>query len=277
MARGTDGQLPEGLALVINLAAATGRRTFQERQLAERGIPGEFLAATAVTDVPAAEMERLRRTWARPLRATEVCCTLSHRRAWDRVAHEGRPRLILEDDAILAPSLAPLLAELLGRRDLDYVTLETYVHPKRLSPRAETLATPPYRLARLYRDRGGAAAYLLWPAGAAKLLRATERVLPLADSAIDLAPGLRRHQAEPAAAIQAMFLAAESAELAALFGAVSPSLITAETLPRYGSRAEWLRFKARRLAVSLRLGVRRLAAWRSELRHVGRAPDLGRG
>jgi len=264
--------LPSDLALLINMPNAVERRAFQERQLMALAIPFRLFPATTVADVPGPEMERLRASWARPLRPAEVACTLSHRRAWAEVVASGRPRLILEDDVILSHSVGILLRALLPRSDLDYVTLETYALPKLLSAHSEPVAGTPFRLSRLYRDRGGAAAYLLWPKAAARLLAATERQTPLADAAIDLAAGFRHHQIEPAAAVQAMFLGmAEPA-----FQGISPSHISASPVPDYSGPLAWLRHKGRRLAISLRLFLRQSAALGAERRRVPHPSDLYR-
>lgn len=263
--------LPPDLALVINLASAADRRAFQERQLAALGIPFRILSATAVADVDPAVMARLRRTWARPLRATEVCCTLSHRRAWQTVLDEGRPRLILEDDAVLSRHMAGLLQNLIGRRDLHYVTFESLGIAKLLARKRERMGQAPFTLARLYRDRGGAAAYLLWPDAAARLLKATEDTIPLADAAIDLAGGLIRHQVEPAAAVQAALVSSAGSPQ----GTVSLSLINAEDMPAAYTGADWLRYRSRRFRHAMAIGLRRLAACGSETRDVVWADDIG--
>ncbi len=265
--------LPDDLVLVINLPAAAERRAFQQAQLGRLALPYRLMPAVTVADIPPADLQRLSQSWARPLRPTEVACTLSHRSAWERVARASGPRLILEDDAVLSPRLPALMAALMARADLDYVTLETYVRPKRLSRRAEALADTGFALSRLYRDRGGAAAYVLWPHGAERLLRATRHQLPLADAAIDLAPGLRRHQCEPAAAVQAVILA----QAGRAMGGIAPSMIAAGGAPRpdKGGPAARLRFGLRRAALSLRQFARRLMAPASHLRAVPAATDIG--
>lgn len=264
------GSLPPELALLINLPSAADRRAFQDRQLRALGIPYRLLPATAITDVPTERMEHLRASWARPLRPAEVACTLSHRRAWAEVAASGRPRLILEDDAILSRGVRDLLRALLAQGDLGYVTLETYALPKLLSRQTRPVAGTGFSLSRLYRDRGGAAAYLLWPKAASCLLAATKDQIPLADAAIDLTGGFQHHQVEPAAAVQAMFLGRNEPP----FNAVAPSLISATAVPDYGGAGAWLRHKGRRLAISLQLLWRQSLAFGAERRRVPHPPDL---
>lgn len=200
-------------ALVISLPDAAARREMQTRQMARLGIGFVFLDAVAPAAIAPGEMTLRRHGWARPLRETEVACLLSHRRAWQAVAAGTAPRLIVEDDAVLADGAKALVATLSATVRADYVTLETFTRPKLLSRRPRPVPGGPYSLSRLYHDHGGAAAYLLWPQGARKLLRFTDGFSPLADAALNIAPGIRRFQVEPAAAIQAMFLAEEDAGL----------------------------------------------------------------
>jgi glycosyl transferase family 25 len=240
-------------ALIINLPAAVERRTMQDAQFARLGIVHRFLNATAVADIPTADLARLERAWCRPLRPAEVACALSHRRAWADVAAGAAPVLILEDDVVLASDTAAVIGALSRRPDLECVTLETFTLPKVLGdPRP--MGLEPFRLAEVYRDSGGAAAYMLWPSGARKLLAGRPGLLPLADAAINLGPGLRKHQVEPACAIQAMFLAG--------VGEIAPEVYQTtvsdpERLPITGL-ADWLRYRLRRLRVSLILFVRQM-------------------
>jgi glycosyl transferase, family 25 len=240
-------------ALVISLPIATARRAMQAAQLGRLGIAHRFLDATAVADIPPAELARLERAWCRPLRPAEVACALSHRRAWKEVAAGQGPVLILEDDAVLAPDTAAVIAALAGRADLDCVTLETFTLPKVLGP-PRPLPVAGYALSEVFRDSGGAAAYLLWPEGARKLLRGRPGFLPLADAAINLARGLRKHQVEPACAIQAMFLAG-SHQFAP---EVHETTVSPPGRPAIRSRRDWWRYKVRRLRVSAILLARQL-------------------
>lgn len=250
--------------LVISMATATARRDMQAAQLGALGVPFRFLDATVAADLPTAELARLDRLWCRPMRPAEVACALSHRRAWDSVAAGDGPVLILEDDAILARDTAAVLAALAGLSGIDCVNLETFTFPKRLGS-AQALALAPYSLAPVVRDSGGAAAYLLWPSGARKALAGLGGYLPLADAALNLAPGLRKVQLEPACAIQAMFLAASRGLPAEITG----TTVSPPTRPDIGSRREWLRYKLRRLRISALLAARTLRAiGRSETRTV---------
>lgn len=245
-------------ALVISLASAAARRAMQTEQLDRLGIAHEFMDATGVADIAPPELARLERLWCRPLRPAEVACALSHRRAWAHVAGGHGPILILEDDAVLSSDVQVVLDRLVSLDLADCVTLETFTLAKTLgSP--QPLGDGRYSISEVFRDSGGAAAYLLWPRGADRLLRGVPGFLPLADAAINITPGIRKFQVEPACAIQAMFLGG-------LHAVNSEIASTTVSLPERTSipRGEWLRYRLRRLWVSAYLG-------RNLLRGLGRS------
>lgn len=239
--------------LIISLRTATARRELQTAQCNRLGLPFRFLDATTVADIPLPELARLERAWCRPLRQTEVACALSHRRAWAEVVDGDAPLLILEDDAVLADETPAVISALAGRTDLECVTLETFAARKVLGT-SQPLGVAPFRLSEVYRDSAGAAAHLLWPQGAHKLLRGRHGFLPLADAAFNLAPGLRMHQVEPACAIQAMFLREDGGFTADTYQS-SASGVSRPPIP---GLADWIRYKSRRLRVSLILFARQL-------------------
>lgn len=240
---------------IINLPTASARRSLQIAQMATLDLPFTFIEADQPATIPAHEMQHRQNGWARPLRPAEVACLLSHRKAWQTVADLTQPALILEDDAVLATDLKALLHALCDVKGADYITLETMLAAKTLCNTSQPLGDTPYRVTELIRDRGGAAAYLLWPDGARKLLTFTAKFSPLADAAMVLAPGVRRFQVEPAAALQAMCL-----------GAVAPQIegtaASGGERPRFAGVLPVLRGKVRRLKVSALLGLRLLRHWR---------------
>lgn len=181
--------------------------------------------------------------WGRPLRDTEVACLLSHRRAWSKVVAANRPHLVLEDDVVLSQQTRKLLSELYLLENVDIVNLECHAKPKRLGRKQYTVLVPGYTLSQIYRDRSGAAGYIIWPRGAEKLLAYTERLSPLADAALALTPGVVRYQLEPAAAIQGHLLPRYSS-------ALGQSTITEDTRPRFSNLKDLLRGKLIRLGAS---------------------------
>lgn len=254
--------------LIITLAGPHHRRGFQAAQMARLGLNHVFLDAVTPGDMVKHDLDRLRHAWARPMRDVELALTESHRKAWQHVVDTERPHLILEDDAVLTDETTSVLAGLDAMTGCCFVNLETFRKPKLLGRASRMVAGSRSDLVRLYNDRGGAAAYVVWPSAARALLRSTQSVLPPADAATNLVPGVSRHQLVPACAVQAMHLPGAQTEIASL----AASFVSGAEKPGYVSRLGWLRCKLRRLAISTRLLGRKLWAL-----PVARARDPGLG
>lgn len=251
---------------IISLAGDHARKKFQIDQMRRLCLTADFIDATTPNDLSEEMMAKLTSAWARPLRETEVALTDSHRRAWQCVVAAKRPALILEDDAVLCGSLPEILHELALKTDLQFVQLETFKVPKLIDKNLQSLTAAPYQIGRLYRDRGGAAAYFLWPDAAKKLVNSVQKNYPPADAAIHLAQNIRRHQVVPACAIQAMHIAPGSADFDRVVDIV-PSTVSTAPKPSYDSFIQWLRCKSRRAVMSLitlqrKMVSRRLAEYR---------------
>lgn len=246
---------------VINLDAANDRLDFQTRQMAALGLDFERLPAIGVADLDPVEAARMAGQWERPMRQVEVACLMSHRLAWRWIADGGEPALVLEDDAILCDRIGEVLAALADVDHADHVTLEVCGRRKLLADRGARL-TEHTTLTRLYQDRNGAGAYVLWPAGARRLLDRSNRAAGLADAIINSAYEMASYQVEPACALQLL--------LCETYGVTgypsSPSTIDQGDAdkPAPDSAFAAIRFKARRLAAQTRI------AWR-QLSHIGRA------
>lgn len=184
--------------LVINLASETQRLSFQRAQAERLGLAFDVLPAVCVAQLPSQDKGLDWTRWQRPLRDVEKACLLSHRRAWKRVAALEGPTLILEDDAWLMPSAASFLAQAAQITGIEHLSLETRGRKKMLGATHPQLPS----LRRLWLDRTGAAAYILWPEGARKLLERSTKVPALADAVIVETPRLNCWQATPAQAIQ---------------------------------------------------------------------------
>jgi len=110
--------------LIINLAEATDRLAFQQKQMLRLGLNYEVLKAISTTYINETTHCQLSMGWERPLRRTELACFLSHHKAWQWVLKKNQPTLILEDDALLS-RYTPILLNLLAKRDdCDLITLE---------------------------------------------------------------------------------------------------------------------------------------------------------
>ncbi|WP_143708293.1 glycosyltransferase family 25 protein [Rhizobium sp. TH135] len=236
-------------ALVINLETAAERLVFQNLQLSHLGIafdrlPAVDKSADEVADLPYWD------TWERPLGRAERACLLSHQQAWQVVAAQDKPVLILEDDAILSQTLPALLVRLEGAAGIDFITLETRGRKKLLS-RVPANDLP---LKRLYQDRTGAAAYILWPTGARKLLAASETSCGLADAIICACYSLKAFQAVPPLAFQSDRASAEQ---------VKVPLQTNSSITHGAvvcKNRTWHQ-RLRRLTAQARMGLRQLQVW----------------
>lgn len=127
----TDEELLRSLKiLIINLDRAKDRWERICETLTAEGVQFERLEA-----VDGALEEQLCREnnyfpvpvskWFRPLTLGEIGCSLSHRKAWDKIIAEQLPyALILEDDFILEPNWKQgLLAILRGKPEFDVIKL----------------------------------------------------------------------------------------------------------------------------------------------------------
>ncbi|WP_416916241.1 MAG: glycosyltransferase family 25 protein [Roseicyclus sp.] len=185
-------------ALIINMASATERMGFMEAQMAALGLPWERIEAVTPETLVPPEQDPVWHRWQRPMRVTEMALCASHRVAWERVVALGAPCLVLEDDAVLAASLPGFLEAVVGLAGVEHISLEARGRKKLMGRRLHDRA--PIR--RLYQDRTGSAAYVVWPAGAAKLLAHARRAGAPSDALISSTYGMASWQADPALSVQ---------------------------------------------------------------------------
>lgn len=238
---------------VINLPSATDRRQFQLQQAASLGLELNFKDAVHRDQVPSGVAETLAMQWERKMSPTEVACYLSHFQLWEQVASDNQPHLILEDDALLSAQVPSFLREVEQLVDIDHISLEVRGRKKLIGDKViYTVADTELR--RLYLDRTGAAAYILWPSGAKKLVQLHRRKgAALADAQICRAHQLNSYQTEPPLAIQL--------DCCELYGIQSP-MATQSTILNTRRDVEdnigkW-RFKIRRIVSQLRMARRQL-------------------
>ncbi len=238
---------------------------FMAQQMDALGLPYQRLEAVTPDAQSGSHNAVYWASWQRPLKETEKACFLSHVAAWERVAALEEPALILEDDVVLSRATQVLLKSCRGLVDVDHLTLEVRQRRKIVAKDAQPL-TDDHVMRRLYQDRSGAAAYVLWPSGAAKLLQRAKTQAALADAMICGAYELKSYQVEPACAIQ--IDQAEAYGVAV--GLKTHSLIGAGVPTRQPTTA---RFKLRRIAAQLRMGMQALLhAMDAERREISLSP-----
>lgn len=234
-------------AVFINLDRATERRRFMEEQAQRLGIELARRPAVKADDIAQAEAEALNDRWERPLTGAELGCFLSHRTIWRDVAAGRDPVLVLEDDVMLSKRLAGVLPHLATLGGIDFLNLESFDRRRFVAsvPRPVPGGTA---VLRVHRDKSGSAAYLLWPAGARKLLRRAERGAAPVDAFLHGLRDLASWQAEPALAMQLHILEARGMPTPIPAGS---SIQTPRG--RLSLRPAHLPFHGRRIATQLRL------------------------
>jgi glycosyl transferase family 25 len=181
------------------------------------------------------------------LKKSEMGCFLSHLSLWKLILASGQPGVVLEDDAMLGHHWVADIQALSQLQDVDYVCLETWKNKILSSERT----AGHLKLRRLHLNSAGAAGYMLWPSGAARLVAQYEAIGPgLADGFINNIDDWRAWQLVPANVIQLC--------VAPLYGMVPPedprSLISnaatpLTTRPDFGLQ---VRMKWRRVLGELR-------------------------
>ncbi|MEW7006422.1 glycosyltransferase family 25 protein [Lentilitoribacter sp. EG35] len=235
-------------ALVINLKTAPERRKFQLYQLKELGIEFEFLDAETASKAPTLRSEEYWMTGVRPLKDTEKACLISHWNCWNKIVKANEPMLVLEDDAFLSIKTPQLLSAIKNLTGIDILNLET-------RHRRVLLKKSPEQLSGLYQlllNRDGAAAYILWPSGAQKMIEKANRKAGIADAMLWTSFELHAYQMNPALALQS--------DKCKNYGISNPletrsSIATDEIHPRDkpSGRSEYFKFRFRRFLEQLHL------------------------
>ncbi len=160
--------------LVINTPNKASRRVFQQTQAERLGLELEFINAVSVDDLPARVLQNAANEWTRAIRAQDVACTFSHWRAWEIVAEQTEQVCVLEDDVLLSDRFKDVLDYIERRRDgwscVYDLEFANYKHKLSRSPvwRNAGLKLAAHRI---YKNKRGAAAYVLGPKAAQRLLR----------------------------------------------------------------------------------------------------------
>ena len=194
-------------ALVINMKSSTDRWDFMEKQLQSLGIFHSRLEAFDVGSLSHEKLKMYSTSWERPLRKAEVSCFLSHKSAWSHVVKKDLPFLILEDDVYLGKSTKEVL-DCIVDSEVDYglINLET-TNRKKLIGKSEISINEDFNIRRLFHNKNGSAAYIIWPSLAAKLLRKfSNHSAALADAALFTNFfTAKQYQLYPAIAIQLQY------------------------------------------------------------------------
>lgn len=231
----TTVQIP---VFYINLAARTDRRDFMQGQFAALGISAERVEAVSIADVAPALIEAQSRP-GRPWRITagDLACGLSHQLIWRTIVERDLDcALILEDDALLSPSVVDFLSPgLLNRAGADIIRLETWASRAKLGTHQHHVGATVLR--ELASAQFGSAAYIISRSAAAASLASPERDDMAVDRFLFRRGGIhllrsRILQAVPGAAIQLFRSDVESGASSSTIERPAVSAPTAPSLKR---------------------------------------------
>ena len=188
---------------IISLASANQRRNYQDDQSNRLGFKPIWQNAYGIDDFSEDVYLQHAFDWQRPLIKTEVGCFLSHLEVWKKIAISGYPAVVLEDDVILTTSSIQAFEDLSTYENADIINLEA-AGKKQVSSKSKHKS---FLLRRLVLNSSGAAAYMLWPSGAKKLLNHYQSDgAALADVFINETRNLSSWQIVPAVVIQQCML-----------------------------------------------------------------------
>ncbi len=251
--------------IVINLANRADRMELMADQLDKLSLSFVRLEATKPEETKSAMNEAYWESWERPLRLAERACLLSHRSAWEIIAEQLDQVLVLEDDALLTKYVPEILDGISNWDFIDHLSLETRSRKKLLARfPIDQVKTPPkvHKIFELYQDRSGAAAYVLSPSGARKLLANSLLSAGLADAVICRCNQLLSFQVDPAAAIQI--------DQAVRYG-VNPPIQTRSAIATIGSSEglnKTFSHRRRRICSQVTMGLKRLRHYGAIRREV---------
>ena len=206
------------VSLLSSESLSSSRYNYQKKQLESLGLKYILYEPILPSNLSIPFSDSYWQRWQRPLRPVECAILQSHQNIWRSVQLSGAPSLVIEDDVCLSRQLPDFLELLSLSLSAELVVLETRGRKKLLSRRFHLSNT----LRQLYQNKSGAAAYVLWPSGADKLLRMTANRGMLADAALCNLKGKRVFQAFPPLAFQA--------DCCERYGFTSPILSTSSVL-----------------------------------------------
>jgi len=166
------------LAYVISLKSAEARRRTVAERLRAAGIAFEMFDAVDgrrfdVEAQPVYDGSRRRALYGHDMLGGEIGCLLSHKAILQKVVDDRKgPALVFEDDIALDPYFGAAVDGLMARQDR-WELVRFFGDAKTLRQRQRPLLDlgQGFQMTRLLTQPGGAAAYLVSEAGAAKLLQ----------------------------------------------------------------------------------------------------------
>ena len=163
--------------IVISLKRSEARRAAFTVLLEQSDLDWEILDAIDGLQLqstpPEYHEEKVIRLLGFPLSASEIGCFLSHRLAWARCVERERPTLILEDDFTFTRHFHELLSKVMvSYQDWDILRLQGITE----TSDSTLVEHPNFRIVENHGDPLGAAAYILKPSAAKKLIQTSRDI-----------------------------------------------------------------------------------------------------
>lgn len=173
-------------------------------QAARLGLDMEFVDGVSVDDLPNRVLQNAANEWTRKIRASDIACTFSHWSVWEKIAAQNEKVCVLEDDVLLSANFKAVLGYIDARQD-DW----NCVYDLEYANKDHTLARfPTWRegelnvvSTRIYKNKRGAAAYVLGPEAARRLL-AEARNYAMMEAFLWTRNWVQQLQIEPCVAVQ---------------------------------------------------------------------------
>jgi len=174
---------------VISLPEAVERREKMQAQLVTLGLDWEFIDAvngSAMALLPSAydQKKRLNR-FGYDLSLGEIGCFESHKELWRVCVKSKRPLIILEDDVLLSDDFIGLV-ELIMSKNYDWDFFRLHGGTDHNMKTVFLFRLGKFRVVEELRDPSTAAAYIIKPSGAIKLLEHSHKYYHAVDDYIEL-------------------------------------------------------------------------------------------
>jgi len=225
------------------------RRKFQINQL--RSLDYEFFDGISSEQINKEYYQANSCHWERKLKKTEFACYQSHKNLWSKVYTNNKPAIIFEDDAVISTDFKKIISglEKLNFSDIDLINFENRGRKKIISKKGIEIDSG-HSLRKLFHDTTGAAAYLLTPEGAKKLIDFEESSgIALADAQLFRCKNFQCYQVEPAPVFQL--------DMANHYGfSVKSSIIKSSVSSTYRLENNFV-FRLRRIVSQLKLGLKK--------------------
>lgn len=161
--------------IVISLPSETHRRSSVEKQLTSLELPFSFLdAVDGSKGHPLFERfspQKASKIGEIPLTPAHLGCYASHYLAWQKCVDDEKPKIILEDDALIYPNEFESFIDLIPDLPAQVECVRLFQNKSRKTKSLPIFCTPKIQIRKFMRGHKSATGYYLTPSGAHKLIQ----------------------------------------------------------------------------------------------------------